>query len=355
MSNFEILGNSNRPDSRLPRLSERFWQLAGGSEKVTIVVGYAGTSSLVALSNYVRQNPSFHLELFIGMQFIEGLSRNQIFAIKRLHEQLKSSNRGCVLLSPYVLQHSKLYMFQHNQTNKKWGDQSAYVGSANLDAIIPDYTRTHETGIFVPFSQGEFEDYYTQNIRSLGVPADELQLEPSIDDPSPLEMFDFVEKTESSIFLTDEPDFVFDLPLKDTSSSNLNVFNGKARVNKSTNRQRSRDWYEVEIIVSKSITTQPGYPQHREFEVVTDDGWKFTCVTNGQNAKNLRSRGNLSILGAWIKSRLEQSGSLRAGELVTKETLESYGRSSIRLSHFASNDSWYLDFSIPQIDQPTRS
>ena len=49
----------------------------------------------------------------------------------------------------------------------------------------------------------------------------------------------------------------------------------------------------------------------------------------------------------WVKGRLEASGSLRTGELVTDETLDSYGRGDIRFTQIEDEfNHWYLDFSV---------
>ena len=63
----------------------------------------------------------------------------------------------------------------------------------------------------------------------------------------------------------------------------------------------------------------------------TDDGWKFRCKTSGTDNKNFRADGDLTILGRWIKGRLENSGALSVGEPVTETVLQNYGRNSFTL------------------------
>src|SRR5690606_10916771 len=130
-----------------------------------------------------------------------------------------------------------------------------------------------------------------------------------------------------------EFDYEFLIPLKtdDATRSNLNTFNGKGRENKQ-GFVMPRSWYEVELIVPKSVTSQPGYPQSDKdgdggvIHVLTDDGWKFSCKVSGDFSKNLRSEKDLKILGKWLKGRLEHSGALKTGELCTQSTLDNYGR-----------------------------
>jgi len=113
-----------------------------------------------------------------------------------------------------------------------------------------------------------------------------------------------------------------------------------------------RPWYEVELIVSNTITGQEGYPRPDAsgnggvFEVVTDDGWEFKCKVSGDYGKNLRSDGDLKILGKWIKGRLENAGKLRPGDLVTDEILRRYGRNTILLTKINDSEKWFLDFGV---------
>jgi hypothetical protein len=113
---------------------------------------------------------------------------------------------------------------------------------------------------------------------------------------------------------------------------------------------KPRHWYEVELIVPSEITSRPKYPQANSansiFDVITDDGWKFKCKVSGDYSKNLRSEGNLKILGKWLKGRLENAGALKVGELVTEETLRKYGRSDFDLIKTDTQNLWYLDFRV---------
>jgi hypothetical protein len=146
------------------------------------------------------------------------------------------------------------------------------------------------------------------------------------------------------------------IPIKsdDAPHSNLNVYFGKGRENKK-GLVKPRHWYEAELIVPKEITSKPsypkaGYPEKRLITVYTDDGWKFKCKVSGENDKNFRSADDLKILGRWIKGRLENSGALKVGELVTPYVLEKYGRDKSELialgnrmsgAKFWSSKLWY--------------
>ena len=96
--------------------------------------------------------------------------------------------------------------------------------------------------------------------------------------------------------------------------------------------------------MEKGLTALGGYPRHRDFDVITDDGWQFTCYTGGTNSKSLRTRGNLQILGTWIKGRLQEAGKLKIGERVRPGDLEGYGRSYISLCSTDDPDLWFMSF-----------
>jgi len=88
--------------------------------------------------------------------------------------------------------------------------------------------------------------------------------------------------------------------------------------------------------------------------VYTDDGYRFLMRTSGDYGKNLRSRDDLTILGRWIKGRMEINNSLRSGEILTMKNLKKYGRDTITLTKTKMSekeehsdtklDVWYLDF-----------
>jgi hypothetical protein len=99
-------------------------------------------------------------------------------------------------------------------------------------------------------------------------------------------------------------------------------------------------------MVPKEITTLPNYPCKIKFTVVTDDGYKFKCVTNGSYSKNLRSVGDLQILGRWLKGRMENKKVLKIGEKVTADTFVRYKRNTIKLTKTTIPDTWYMDFGV---------
>jgi len=171
-----------------------------------------------------------------------------------------------------------------------------------------------------------------------------------------LEGHDFVKRMtahEMAVAKNNRTSTTFDIPIKpyeESPHSNLNVFFGKGRKSKN-GLIKQRHWYEVELIVPKEVTSMPGYPQSKTdeaiFDVITDDGWSFSCKVSGDDSKNLRSEGDLKILGKWLKGRLENAGFLKGGEPVTSTTLRQYGRNTFTLTKLTEpNNTWFLDFGM---------
>ena len=96
---------------------------------------------------------------------------------------------------------------------------------------------------------------------------------------------------------------------KDYMKSNINKCYAKGRLNSRTGVVTERGWWETEIIVSSSTTSNPNYPDsNKPFFVVTDDGWMFKAHVSGDYKKNFESDIDLKVLGYWLKGRLVSSG-----------------------------------------------
>jgi hypothetical protein len=148
----------------------------------------------------------------------------------------------------------------------------------------------------------------------------------------------------------------FEIPIKTAPQSNLNVFFGEGRKSPQ-GFVKPRHWYEVEIIVSQQVQkSAENYPANKEFIVYTDDGYRFVLKTSGDYGKNLRSRDDLTVLGRWLKGRMETAGALVSGIPVTEEVLNNYGRNTMILTRTsrietdevsgAELEVWTLDFGL---------
>ena len=330
-------------------LNEVIQDLIYQSSKIIIASGYISNDAIVEIYKIVEKDLDRiqKLSIFIGMHYIEGFTKNQYYSCVKLNQFLLEKGIGGIYVSPNMSFHGKLYSFVSSQ-----GEHTGLIGSANLGTFIRSVERTYETMLLAK-NDDTAKEIYEKNLRlfeSLGVRIDKARTLEEKDfiqsrlDLSNLDGVTKLSEIEALQLLKQESEYCFEIEIKPEDKSHLNPFFGKGRKGK-RGTVVQRPWYEAELIVSKSITSQEGYPAKGEaFNVVTTDGWKFECVTQGTNSKNLRSTGSLSILGKWLKGHLELEGSLQTGEKVTKEVLDDYGKNHLILRSTTQTDLWIMEF-----------
>lgn len=331
-----------------------FTELLEKSDRLKLASGYVSADALIDLKSIVEANGGPHIELSIGMHYFEGLTRQQKEAVEDLDDTLRSMNLGGVYFVVTFPFHGKIASFRSDGTSI-----GGLIGSSNLTNIVENKTnRQYEVDYRLPESDcDELENFITTLRERATKPFSELDIKVIVSKNNLLDDQYGVKKanpqTIESIRTSPEFDYEFHIPLKTDGAtrSNLNTFNGKGRENKQ-GFVMPRSWYEVELIVPKYVTTQPGYPQSDKegdggvIDVITDDGWSFSCKVSGDFSKNLRSEKDLKILGKWLKGRLEHAGALKTGELCTDSTLVKYGRSDFTLAKLRGQNLWYLDFGV---------
>lgn len=329
--------------------AETFLKLLKVSDSLTISSAYISTESLTEIKRIIEVNNGPSLNLAIGMHYFDGVTKVQHEAIKYLDNYLRKSSMGGVYINKLFRYHGKVYVFKKNQK-----PFASLIGSSNLSNIL-DYPshRYYETDVLLEDQNilDNLHDFLIDYFEKV-IPISEWFPQQYEEKNLLLEGIDGVEEiTKSRISqLTSElGDLIFEIPLnvsEDHQRSNLNCYFGKGRETKKTKFIKPRHWYEAEIIVPKKITNTLYYPSGKIFDVYTDDGWKFECITSGTNMKNLRSTKDLKILGKWIKGRLENQGCLKIGEPVTESVLNAYGRNSFSLRNMKNDNTWFLDFSV---------
>ncbi len=337
----EIL-DSNNPSKKSNLFFNKFEDFLSKSTKAYLTTGFVSEQSLLFLHSNVKLLPE--VKICIGMFNYTNRSKGQRNAITKLDNSLRQNNKGEIYISDKVPFHGKVYTFQNDQ-----GFVGGIVGSSNMTCIDPRYKKQFE--IDVAFDN-------TSKVEELVKLQKELISQNSIEfknyqfrgnfpnKNTHLKDNFFVEYVGEGTYanyysLSNEK---FEINLKCEPKSNLNVYHGKGRLNTSNNYVMPRPWYEVEIIVPKKITDQNGFPYKREFTVITDDGFKFDCKTQGTNSKNFRSKGELQILGYWIKGRLEDENIISIGDLIDEDHLKKYGRNNIELISTNSEELFLLNF-----------
>jgi len=329
--------------------SEAFELGVVNSDEINIATGYISEESLLELKSilsfYAENNQVKKCNLVIGMHGREGFTRPQYEAAIELGRFLANSNLGGVSICTAFRFHGKTYLFSDNNN-----PVFAILGSSNLSNLVENRQWEVDTKVTEEHALNELLTLHNdltakacRNILEVDAPESFIETNDLLQDRID------VDKADSDLYAQAENSLtgvVFDLPLKATEKSNLNVYFGKGRVATKTGAIRPRHWYEVELIVPIEITSSPSYPKSGStIHVYTDDGWSFKCKTEGQNSKNFRSENDLRTLGRWIKGRLERAGCLQVGKPVTDEVLDAYGRRTISLKQTENPDLWLLDFS----------
>jgi hypothetical protein len=342
--------HSNFPPLRTPSrtFSDVFDELLFQSDKIRIASGYITADSIAELQRTIELNKKPNVELIIGMHYFDGFTRKEYQASVDFNNFLSNGGMGGVFLSTAFKYHGKAYSF-----SKYDAPFASIIGSNNLSSIT-EYSRVYETSLlFHDMTKNVELDHFITGLINVCKPLNACSITSFKEYNKLLEGHEDVEQADISIIESlGLSSTSFKIPLKagdSYSRSNLNVFFGRGRVDR-RGLVKPRHWYEVELIVPSEITSRPKYPQANSansiFDVITDDGWKFKCKVSGDYSKNLRSEGNLKILGKWLKGRLENAGALKVGELVTEETLRKYGRSDFDLIKTDTQNLWYLDFRV---------
>ncbi len=338
--------------TELDSYTEIFHKLIKSSDELSIASGYISADSAVDLRNIIEQNHGPKLTLCIGMHFFEGLTNSQKVALESLNDYLTLNNLGGVFVSVTFPFHGKLASFK-----SKGSIIGSIVGSSNLSNIVfgqrlyeADYLiENHSEAIRLETFIGELLEKACEPIGEVDIPL-VVSTNPLLNDQYGVTK---VTSSEVSALINQLSSDKIEIPLKanDAPKSNLNAFFGEGRRNQQ-GFVMPRPWYEVELIVPKEITSLPYYPKADSggeggvFQVVTDDGWEFDCKVSGDYSKNLRSDGDLKILGKWIKGRLEVNGALEPGTPVTDEVLSKYGRNTISLSRIEGSNKWFMNFGV---------
>jgi len=354
----EFLFSNYKPlDTPYRTFTDIFYSLIPEATRIDIAVGYITADSLAELKQTVVYNSNIKtLNLLIGMHRWDKFTKLEYNAASDLNSYLMGEGRGEVrLVTPFRF-HGKLYCYSDSS-----GAFAGIVGSNNLSSIVESGSRTYEASSL--FREPEYAKKMRSFIEELSVKATDNLADCEISDFKQnnllLENHEHVENlphdrlADCVSALTDTR---FVIPLvkdgKVPEKSNLNVFFGKGRLVARTGVIQPRHWYEVELIVPNTVTSLAGYPQKETpgavFDVITDDGWIFSCKVSGDYSKNFRSEDDLKILGKWIKGRLENAGVLEVGQPVTPETFRQYGRDNFSLTKIDKDNLWYLDFGVTQ-------
>lgn len=318
------------------------------ADHMNIATGFITNDSIVELKNLIEYRQfSLTLDLFIGMNLLDGFTKLQYNAVKELNTFLTESSTGRVLLSPKALYHGKMYSFM--QKNSCLG---AFIGSSNLGSFVGTSSNYIEAEAYFDGAEAaRVNSTIVKVIQRLGT---DFSVLPPVTDfvPNPVELlkdYNFVEQIgleKTALAKASAQGRKVRIPLKDEPKSNLNTYFGAGKIK---GKFSPRGWYEVELIIPKNLENRDIIPwseikeenENCHIFVITDDGYKFECYRQGDYGKNFRSARDLKILGRWIKGQMENEGALEIGKPVTADVLEKFGKKYLVLQKTIDN-CWFM-------------
>ena len=293
-----------------------------------IATGFITNDSIAELQSIVAyKGSSMTLNLFIGMNYLDGFTKIQYNAVNELNEMLHEIGTGKVYLSPKALFHGKMYSFYEDSACL-----GSFVGSSNLGSFLDKSASYIESDMYFEGGEGiGINDNITKIIGCLGHEFDDVPAITKFKKPEikVLKGYDHVTEVtpeQLELYKDMRTGTIAHMPFKTDPKSNLNTYFGAGKIK---NRYSPRGWYEVELILNKGTEAANLLPTGESFTVITDDGYSFNLSRQGDYDKNLRSDSNLKILGRWIKGRMENEGALEIGKPVTQETIDRFGKSQM--------------------------
>lgn len=325
------------------------------SDRIEIAVGYISRAALEELDRLVEEHNISSICLTIGMYFIEGMPEGSYNAALELNKKWKEAGIGQIRIVKAFKYHGKLYCFY--QEGQPF---SAIIGSANLGVIKLDSSNRRQYEIssitdnatecreIAEFIERLKDQNCSSNIASItGMPLIR-EVNTSL---SGIDTVTQIPQTDIQLYVQHKTEVSFVLPIKVPAYDERHMDDGKHFTKSNINvsyaaprsKRKSRDWYEIQMTVSKGITRSGGYPEkNKAFFVVTDDGYWFKTHTTSDGNKQFSAVGDELILGRWIKGRLVAAGLVtpvndtqddtdRKG-MITKEMLQAYGCDSLLLT-----------------------
>jgi hypothetical protein len=273
------------------------------------------------------------VRLLVGMAFWGGIKNGQLQQLLRIHQLISDAKNGSgVYVSVNRKFHGKIYQL----ANKRRGMQT-YIGSSNfsrgglIDNLectvrLGDVSQQRSISQYLNFLLSPENAVAITKAEIVAPGSEEYKRRVGVDGLNDLARCDpnKIQINPSHVF---KHSFGHKRP---EAQSGLNAYFGEGRVSKRTGFVKPRPWFEVEIIARASEIRNTYYPKG-DFTAFTDDGYVIPMKTQGSNFKNIRSRkpGGLTILGEWIKGKLQAYGALEPLEPVTEETFERYGNDTI--------------------------
>ena len=334
---------------------DKILDLLDGAKSVHIASGYIGLDAFRRAEPRLRRvvDAGGDVRIILGLGLFEGLSEKMVEALRDFDKycrgkQTESGVKACA----YQRFHGKLYVIERPD-----GSRLASVGSSNFSST--GFGEWWEGNLLIDDYQqiGEIDEYMRrlEQSNAIDIAAVDFPLKGRkrttdkklAASQAPVETY-----SGSLPEILGEP--AFQIPIRVTEKSNLNLFLSKGRKSERTHPYDSslpaherrkidvykpRPWYEVEMTIKREhispdlLAFLPDQTGPWEFTLVTENRRSYTAnlkrKTSGSDDKrSLREVGldfmtsSREDLGRILKGHLEGLGLLRYGEPVTDEILE---------------------------------
>ena len=302
------------------------------ADEIRIASGYVGWSTIDEFKEIFLKvaERGGKVKIIIGMAFWEGLSQRIFDELSLLNDCLKEfSPKSGVFFCVKRRFHGKFYLAE------KGLESFITIGSSNFsssglseqdEANICEKNSAAFIGLSRYFRdlEDEAEEFNKATIKIKGK------------EKSPLKP---VKPSNKGLFNPEKHLVSFEIPIKTTPKSNINISCGAGRWSQSTQKYAPRPFYEMELNISRSIFQGrisnfiPNVIDPFRFHTVTENGMEFEALIKRKTAADTKSIGlhktggdfmssPRADLGLFIKGKLIEDGILRFGQQVTDEMLE---------------------------------
>jgi hypothetical protein len=313
-------------------------------QSIDIISGYVGKDTLERFSPRMTEmaEAGGRVRLLAGMAGKEGLAQTTLDVLLKLDNELRAASNGNGVFSFQQPVHAKVYITY----GQDMAPISTFCGSSNFNFSNTNMECTAE----VPNHQQTTDFVNTIFTAASLLDISAVPVKGSSRDPLASQQIPHLKKTSRNIspgnLKLSECIDLKALCRKNTIAS-LNLYHSSGRLSRSTNLYTPRPWYEVELTLGKD--NYPGLP--RNFLAITDDGYEIELQRRsggpkGQpelGLKDLTSKGNRTILGRWIKGKLEESGALQKTGVIDESTFETYGTHLLKF-YKISDGEFYMSF-----------
>ena len=283
------------------------------------------------------------VRILVGMAFYVGIAARTLSQLRKIDDMLCTEKNGSgIYVATGRRFHGKIYQVGTTPSSSQY-----YVGSSNFSrsGLMGNLECTLK--IKDTETQGEIASYlkYLFNPKNAAAIKKTVLVTPGSEEylrrVTTQNLKDLKRYDVKTIQVNPRNGFVFPLG-RLSEKSGLNVYFGKGRENKSSGVVSPRKWYEVELIAPAELIRSPYYPKG-DFTAYTDDGYVLHLYTGGDNLKNIRSRPTLTLLGEWIKSKLQNTKALELLDPVNEDTYQRYGTDKIEFFQLRPKE-YYMSF-----------